>query len=91
MGVPLAADKSVGPVTKLVYLGLEIDSIRQCVSIPPEKLLAIRQKVYEALEASKLTLKELQSLIGSLSFVCRAVTPGRPFLRRLIDLTCGVN
>ena len=91
LGVPLAADKAEGPVTKIVYLGLEIDSIQQLISIPNEKLLAIRQKVEKALAASKLTLKELQSLIGSLSFVCKAVTPGRPFLRRLIDLTCGIK
>jgi hypothetical protein len=37
----------------------------------------------------KISLKELQSVIGSLSFVCKAVSPGRAFLRRLIDLTCG--
>ena len=29
-------------------------------------------------------------MIGSLSFVCKAISPGRPFIRWLIDLTCGV-
>ena len=38
----------------------------------------------------KVTLKELQSLIGSLNFACLVVSPGRAFLRRLIDRTCGV-
>ena len=31
----------------------------------------------------------MQSLIGSLNFACRAIAPGRAFLRRLIDLTKG--
>ena len=91
LGVPLATDKSVGPTTKLVYLGLEIDSVRQIVSIPEDKLLKITDKVNYAMTCSSITLKELQSLIGSLSFVCKAISPGRAFLRRLIDLTCGVK
>ena len=91
LGVPLAHDKSVGPTTKLVYLGLEIDTIKQAVSIPNEKLIAIVGKVKSALDASSITLKELQSLIGSLTFVCKAIAPGRAFLRRLIDLVIGVK
>jgi hypothetical protein len=91
LGVPLASDKSVGPVTKLVFLGLEIDSIRQLVTVPQEKLLTIVGKINKALRGEKITLKELQSLVGSLSFICRAVTPGRAFLRRLIDLQCGIK
>lgn len=89
LGVPLAPDKSVGPTTKLVFLGLEIDSVKQLISVPPAKLSAIVEKVKAAAIAKFLTLKKLQSLIGSLSFICRAIPPGRAFLRRLIDLTMG--
>jgi hypothetical protein len=38
-----------------------------------------------------VTLRELQSLIGLLSFVCCVVQPGRTFLRRLIDHTKGIQ
>ena len=33
----------------------------------------------------------MQSLIGSLNFCCRAIVPGRPFCRRLINATCGLT
>ena len=33
----------------------------------------------------------MQSLIGLLNFACSVVTPGRPFLRRLIDLTISLR
>jgi hypothetical protein len=56
------------------------------VSIPEEKVQAIIAKVENASKAQRLTLKEIQSLIGSLSFVCKAIAPGRPFIRRMIDL-----
>ena len=91
LGVPLAKDKSVAPTTKLVYLGLEIDSVRQVISIPTDKLQKIIAKVQNTLNSSKVTLRDLQSVIGSLSFVCKAINPGRAFLRRLIDLSCGVK
>ena len=42
------------------------------------------------LPRKKVTLKELQSLIGLLNFSCSIIKPGRVFLRRLIDLTIGV-
>ena len=91
LGVPLASEKSVGPATKLTYLGLEIDSMKQEVSVPADKLISIRRKIIEALQSEKVSLKSLQSLIGSLSFICKAVSPGRAFLRRLIDLSCGIK
>jgi len=89
LGVPLAKEKSVGPSTKIVYLGLEIDSIRQVIAIPGKKLADIKAKVKRALQAASLTLREVQSVVGSLSFVCKAISPGRAFLRRLIALTSG--
>ena len=39
----------------------------------------------------KVTLKELQSLIGLLNFACAVVKPGRAFLRQLIDLMIGIR
>ena len=41
--------------------------------------------------SSKSTKRELLSLIGSLSFVCKVIIPGRPFLARLISLSCTVQ
>ncbi len=89
LGVPLSPEKVVGPTTKITYLGLEIDSVKQMIAIPQQKLLKITEKVKQAMSKNLISLKELQSVIGSLSFVCKAVSPGRAFLRRLIDVTCG--
>ena len=91
IGVPLAKEKAVGPTTDIVYLGLRIDSVKQQVSVPPDKLQSVIEKVEKAIRAQKMTLNEIQSLIGSLSFVCRAIAPGRPFIRRLIELTARIK
>ena len=34
LGVPLAMDKMIGPVTLIIYLGIEIDSIAQGIRLP---------------------------------------------------------
>ena len=43
------------------------------------------------MHAKKVTLKQLQSLIGLLNFACNVVSPGRTFCRRLINATIGVD
>ena len=53
-------------------MGLEIDSMNQTITIPLTKLKEIEEKIKAVLNKSKVTLKELQSLIGSLNFACRA-------------------
>ena len=38
-----------------------------------------------------MTLRQLLSLIRVLSFACKVIVPGRPSLRRLINLTMGIQ
>ena len=42
LGVPIADEKSKGPVTNLVFLGLEIDTIEMVIKIPHEKLIRLK-------------------------------------------------
>lgn len=91
IGVPLADEKTEGPAQILVFLGLELDSQKMMVRIPLTKLTEVVQKIEFTLSKKSVTLKEMQSLIGSLNFCCRAIVVGRPFCRRLINSTCGVT
>ena len=59
--------------------------------MPQEKNDKCVQCIAGFLTRKKVTLKELQSLIGLLNFACSFVTPGRAFVRRLIDLTHGIS
>ena len=91
VGVPLAPEKTEGPTTCLTFLGLQLDSVRQLVQVPQVKVGALLCLLQKAKSVQCMSLSDIQSLIGSLNFVCRAITPGRAFLRRLIDLTVGVT
>ena len=91
IGVPLAPEKTVGPSTCLPFVGIELDTIRAEARLPPDKLAKCQRIIQELLQQQKATLKSVQSLVGLLNFTCQVVLPGRPFLRRLIDLTMGVQ
>lgn len=91
LSVPLSEEKTEGPCTVLVFLGLEIDSDEMVIRIPLPKVEEILLRIQEFLARKKVTLREMQSLIGVLNFACRAIVPGRPFCRRLINSICGLT
>ena len=92
LAIPTADEKTEGPTTVIVFLGLEIDSVLMQVRIPTEKIkVLVDQILYILKHKRSVQLQELQSLIGSLNFMCRAIVPGLPFCRHLIDTTGGIT
>ena len=90
IGVPLAPSKTLAPTTALPFLGITLDSVRLEARLPVDKLEQCKVLLRAFSVRSKVSLRELRSLIGVLNFACSVVVPGRSFLRRLIDLTMGV-
>ena len=91
LGVPIAVGKTEGPAQVLVFMGFELDSVKQEVRLPLDKLLRLRLGFLEWGERTRCTLQELQSLIGLLNWVCTIIPAGRAFLQRMIALTRGVR
>lgn len=90
LGIPLATEKTIGPTRVLTFLGLETNTINKTVSVPQEKLLQLKQMITEILGKKKIRLKQMQALVGLLSFCSRAVRAGRAFLRRFYDTMIGI-
>lgn len=84
--VPLAGHKLQGPCTKLVFLGIEVDTVNGHLRLPSEKLYRLRAILEEWQDRKVCTRRELESLIGILNHACKVVRPGRSFLRRMLDL-----
>lgn len=91
LGVPIAEEKSIGPCTKLVFLGLEIDSVNMLIRIPLHKVKELHDLIVKVINRHKVTLKEFQSLVGKLSFFTQAIRSSRAFLRRCYDSMIGVK
>jgi hypothetical protein len=71
------------------FLGLEIDTAAMEARLPSAKHAKALLLVRTYLRRRSITLLELQSLIGFLSFAAKVVPLGRPFLRRLYNaLSC---
>lgn len=86
LGVPLATDKIEGPCHILVFLGIILDCLAMEARLPDAKLNELRMLLAEYRSRRTLTQRELDSLLGKLSFAARVVVPGRTFMRRLWDL-----
>ena len=89
LGLPLHPDKTVGPTTCLIVLGIELDSVLQIARLPATKLLALKGLFTEWSARKWCTRVQLESLIGKLHHACLVVWPGRTFLRRMINLLCA--
>ena len=65
------------------FLGIELDTIRMQARLPPDKLDRVRSTLKSMLLQPTVSRRELESLVGLLSFAAKVVVPGRAFLRRL--------
>ena len=86
---PVSMEKTQWATTKLEFLGLLIDSIKQVVSVPIQKIEKGLLMIQQTMNKKKLTLKQLQKICGFLNFLGRSVVPGRAFTRRLYMYTKG--
>ena len=84
LGCPIAPHKTVGPVTLIDFLDIQLDSTSMQLRLPKQKLINLRLMIAKWQRRRSCTKGELLSLIGHLSHACKVVKPGRPFLRRLI-------
>lgn len=91
LGVPIADDKTIGPTPILVFLGIEIDTTLMVIRLPQQKLLQTKEKLLFIYNQKKVTLKELQSLVGLLNFCAKALPSARAFNRRFCDAMSGVD
>ena len=87
----LAAEKLFGPLTRITFLGIEINSEDMSMSIPDEKFQDLIVLLPSWKERKKCTKRELLSLIGVLGYASKVAQPGRMFVRRLIDLSTTVK
>ena len=86
LGVPVAPHKTEGTVTRLVFLGIELDTIQLSLHLPDGKLRRLQREIQRWSGRKTCSKRELLSLIGQLQHACCVVKPGRSFLRRMIEL-----
>lgn len=88
--IPLSDSKTCGPVTRIEYLGLILDTETMQLELPNEKLVRIRAIISSFLNRISVKKIELLQLLGHLGFAARAIVVGRPFVSHLLSLAHSV-
>ena len=83
IGCPLSLDKTEYATTEIVFLGMLLNGILLCLSIPVDKKNRAVDMLEMFLGKKKVTIKEIQTLTSLLNFLNRAIVPGRAFTRRM--------
>ena len=85
LGFSVNWDKVISPTTRVQFLGLIIDSLLQRIELPQDKLQKLLAICSEYLSKRKITKRELQVIVGHMTFASRAVYGARTFTRIFID------
>ena len=64
VGIPLSPEKCEGPTTRIIFLGIELDSIEMSARLPAEKLAELIDLLREWRSKKSCKPKELQSLVS---------------------------
>jgi hypothetical protein len=86
LGFSIAWNKVEGPTKSLVFLGVNIDSVKGCLELPPEKLAEFHTLVKETRLKKRISLKQLQVLAGKVNWTAMVVHGGRIYLRKILDV-----
>ena len=60
INLPIKQAKTVLPITKVTFHGIEVNTLNQTLALPLEKVVSLRQKLMSLTKRKKVTLKELQ-------------------------------
>ena len=91
IGIPLAPEKTIGPIQGLEFAGIYLDSVDMSAKLPQEKVTKFLSFIHDMVKVKSANLKQIQSLAGMLNFACEVIVPARAFSRRLIDLSLGLT
>lgn len=88
-GIPIKASKTIHPATCVPIHGILVDTMLMQARLPGDKVSRLLDLVSSFSRKRSARLKLCQSLLGHLSFACKVVHPGRPFLHRMFDRLRG--
>ncbi len=71
LGVPLEVEKSEGPTSCLVFLGMELDSRDKTIRLPQEKLTRLQLRLEEWGNRKEAGKRDLLSLLTLVKILCK--------------------
>ena len=91
LGISESEDKSEKPCQIMTYLGLEFDSLKMELRVNSEKCNELNNELQHWVRRTVASKSELQSLLGKLIWVSKAVQYSRVFVSRIINEIKGLK
>ena len=85
LGLQASPEKDCPPATTMICLGVEVDTNAFCLRVPRARLDDLLLELTHWKDRTSYRLKDLQSLLGKLSFITACVKSGRIFMSRLLN------
>ena len=84
LGVAESKKKALTPSTRMLFLGVEFDTLRMCMQVGEDKRIEVKATIDIWYRRTVATKRELQSLQGQLMWVSKVVRYSRCFVTRII-------
>lgn len=88
-GLPVGAAKTVHACRRIPFLGVSLDSVNETVELTQERRAEIVALIRKFLSLRSAKLRQVESLVGKLSFAAIVLPGARPFMRSIIDAIGG--
>ena len=85
IGVDESVEKAVEPTTRMDFLGNLLDTVSMTIEVTPERIAELEELFIIWEKKTTFSKKQLQSLIGKLSFITNCVRASRVFMCRLLQ------
>lgn len=85
LGLNVCWKKVVDPCQRIVFLGVELDSLEMCSRLPMDKLVQLRETLAKFSRLKRASKRQMQSLAGKLNWAAAVVRGGRVFLRSILN------
>ena len=85
LGVPVAVDKLVPPSTTVPFLGITLDTVAMEARLSQDRLDEMKTVLRAFIDRKSCNKKDLQRLVGKLSFAARVAQPGRVFISSALE------
>ena len=84
IGLIESKSKASPPATTMTYLGVSFNTVDMCIHVDAEKVAELKSELQKWLRKTVAKKCELQSILGKLLWVSRAVRFSRVFVARII-------
>lgn len=85
LGLSTSPEKECPPSTCMVCLGILFNTVTMTLSVPSYRVDELQDELQRWLSLVSCTRRQLQCLLGKLSFVAACVPPGRVYFARLLN------